>query len=278
MIPMATPEIVGHRGSREGVYEHTLGAFRKAITDGADALECDIRLTADGHLVCLHDRRLEFVSGNRGVISAMTLADLQDVRFGARRAWRPADRLRGGRPVPPPLDAAPDAVRLTTLRDLLSLVADAGRPVGLLIEIKHPTRYAGLTEARLVELLTEFGLARRVSHPNGRPAVRVMSFAEVSMRRMRRLAPELDLVYLMGRLPRRFRDGTLPVGVGWAGIHKEIVRTDPGYVARAHAQGLRVNVWTVNEPEDVARCLAAGVDAITTDRPLAVRQQVFAAR
>jgi glycerophosphoryl diester phosphodiesterase len=186
--------------------------------------------------------------------------------------------LRGGRPVGPPDDAQPDAVRLTTLRDLLSLVAEAGRPVGLLIEIKHPTRYAGLTEARLVELLTEFGLARRVLHPNGRPAVRVMSFAEVSMRRMRRLTPDLDLVYLMGRLPRRFRDGSLPPGVGWAGINKEIVRTDPDYVARAHARGHQVNVWTVNEPEDVSRCLAAGVDTITTDRPFAVRQQVFAAR
>jgi glycerophosphoryl diester phosphodiesterase len=261
---MALPEIVGHRGSREGVYEHTLRAFKQGIADGADALECDIRLTADGHLVCLHDRRLEFVSGHRGLVSSMTLAELRDVRCG-------------GRPVEPP-EGDPDDTRLTTLRELLQLVADAGRPVGLLIEIKHPTRYGGLTEARLVELLTEFGLARRVLHPNGRPAVRVMSFAEVSMRRMRRLAPDLDLVYLMGRLPRRSRDGSLPDGVGWTGISKEIVRADPGYVARAQGRGHRVNVWTVNEPADVQRCLDAGVDTITTDRPRAVRAQVFAAR
>ncbi len=278
MKNMASPEIVGHRGSREGVYEHTLGAFRRAIADGADSLECDIRLTADRHLVCLHDRRLEFVSGHRGLVSSMTVDELRAVRFGARRPWRPADRYRGGRPVPPPPDAAPDDTRLVTLRELLELVAAAGRPVGLLLEIKHPTRYGGLTEARLVELLTEFGLARRKLDAFGRPAVRVMSFAEVSMRRMRRLAPDLDLVYLMGRLPRRYRDGSLPAGVGWAGISKDIVRSDPTYVARAQARGHRVNVWTVNEPEDVARCLAAGVDTITTDRPLAVRAQVFAPR
>jgi glycerophosphoryl diester phosphodiesterase len=179
--------------------------------------------------------------------------------------------------VPAP-GADPDDTRLTTLRELLELIVTAGRPVGLLIEIKHPTRYGGLTEARLVELLTEFGLARRVLDPHGRPTIRVMSFAAVSMRRMQRLAPDLDLVYLMGRLPRRHRDGSLPAGVGWAGINKDIVRADPGYVARAHARGNRVNVWTVNEPEDVTRCLAAGVDTITTDRPLAVRAQVFAAR
>jgi glycerophosphoryl diester phosphodiesterase len=277
MLTMELPEIVGHRGSREGVYEHTLRAFKQGIADGADALECDIRLTADGHLVCLHDRRLEFVSAHRGIVSSMTLEELRAVRFGARRPWRVGDRVRGGRPVGPP-DGDPDDTRLTTLRELLELVADTGRPVGLLIEIKHPTRYAGLTEARLVELLTEFGLARRELHPNGRPAIRVMSFAEVSMRRMRRLAPDLDLVYLMGRLPRRYRDGSLPPGVGWTGISKEILRTDPGYVARAQARGHHVNVWTVNEPPDVARCLDAGVDTITTDRPRAVRAQVFAAR
>ena len=276
MNAMALPEIVGHRGSREDVYEHTLEAFRRGIAAGADSLECDIRLTADGHLVCLHDRRLEFVSGQRGLVSSMTLDELRAVRFGARRPWRPADRYRGGRPVPPPSDADPESTRLVTLRELLELVAAAGRPVGLLIEIKHPTRYGGLTEARLVELLTEFGLARRRLDAAGRPAVRVMSFAEVSMRRMRRLAPDLDLVYLMGRLPRRYRDGSLPDGVGWAGISKDIVRSDPGYVARAQGKGHRVNVWTVNEPADVERCLAAGVDTITTDRPQAVRAQVFA--
>lgn len=278
MNAMGQPEIVGHRGSREGTYEHTLGAFTRAIADGADALECDIRLTADGHLVCLHDRRLDFVSGQRGLVSSMTLAELRDVRFGARRPWRTADRWRGGRPVAPPTDAEPDDTRLTTLRELLELVADAGRPVGLLIEIKHPTRYGGLTEARLVELLTEFGLARRAPGADGRPAVRVMSFAEASMRRMRRLASDLDLVYLMGRLPRRYRDGSLPAGVSWTGISKDIVRADPGYVARAHAKGHAVNVWTVNEPDDVQRCLDAGVDTITTDRPRAVRALVFAPR
>jgi glycerophosphoryl diester phosphodiesterase len=82
----------------------------------------------------------------------------------------------------------------------------------------------------------------------------------------------------MARVPRRYRDGSLPAGVRWAGISKDVVRSDPTYVARAHAKGHRINVWTVNEPDDVRRCLDAGVDTITTDRPLAVRQQVLAPR
>ncbi|HEX7739426.1 MAG TPA: glycerophosphodiester phosphodiesterase family protein, partial [Marmoricola sp.] len=55
---MKRPQVVAHRGSSAAVAEHTLGAYLKALDEGADALECDVRLTADGHLVCVHDRTL----------------------------------------------------------------------------------------------------------------------------------------------------------------------------------------------------------------------------
>ncbi len=276
---MSAPvEIVAHRGSREAAYEHTYAAYRKAIADGADTLECDVRLTADGHLVCLHDRRLDFVSGSRGVVSTMSLADLGAVALGVRRPWRFFDRYRGRSRAAATGDLNSDETGVLPLRRLLELVASAGRPVGLAIETKHPTRYGGLAEARLVSLLAEFGLASRSLDVAGRPAVRVMSFSATSLRRMRRLGSDLDLVLLMGRLPRRRRDGSLPDGVRTAGIDVKIIRRDPGYVARAHAKGNRVHVWTVNDPADVEACLAAGVDALITDRPLAVRRQVFAQR
>jgi glycerophosphoryl diester phosphodiesterase len=262
------PLVIAHRGSSLAEPEHTLRAYVRAIEEGADALECDVRLTADSHLVCVHDRRVNRTSNGRGIVSTLELAELEGLDWGSWKQQHPGDLELPDR----------DRNRLLTLRSLLTTLLESERPVGLLIEIKHPTRYGGLTEARLVELLTEFGRARRVLQPNGRPAIRVMSFAEVSMRRMQRLAPDLDLVYLMGRQPRRCRDGSLPSGVSWTGISKDILRTDPGYVARAQAKGHQVNVWTVNEPTDVARCLDAGVDTITTDRPRAVRAQVFAAR
>ena len=55
----AVPQVVAHRGASHRLAEHTLRAYEKALTDGADALECDVRLTADGHLVCLHDRCID---------------------------------------------------------------------------------------------------------------------------------------------------------------------------------------------------------------------------
>ncbi len=283
-------EVVAHRGTREGAEEHTFAAYRKAIADGADALECDVRLTADGHLVCVHDRRVDRVSDGRGVVSNLELAELAELQFGARRDWRPLhlehftrgfdkhqERDAKGRQVgPDPRDTERpdmDAHGVLTLRRLLELVAATPRPVGLAIETKHPTRYGALVEERLVELLDEFGWA----HPRRGEIspVRVMSFSPASLRRLRRMAPSLERVLLMARVPTRHRDGSLPLGCTVAGVDMRVIRRHPGYVARAHARGKKVHVWTVNEPADVDRCVAAGVDAIITDRPLSVSRHLL---
>lgn len=273
-------EIVAHRGSREGAAEHTLTAYRKAIFDGADSLECDVRLTADEQLVCLHDRRVDFVSDGRGIVSAMELAELSRLRFGTRQQWRMFDRHRSPVPRSQPVGSQPEDTGVLPLRRLLELVRSAPRPVGLAIETKHPTRHGGRTEERLVELLGEFGLvgspraqsaAAAGAQLTTRPAVRVMSFSAMSLRRLSRLAPDVDRVLLMGRIPPHLRDGHLPEGVRGTGIDVRIVRRDPGYVARAHARGNAVYVWTVNSPVDADLCVAAGVDALITDLPGTLR-------
>jgi len=81
------PLVIAHRGASSAVAEHTVGAYRLAIAEGADALECDVRLSADGELVCLHDRTLERTGGSNGIVSAMTLAELLAVDWGA---WKHA--------------------------------------------------------------------------------------------------------------------------------------------------------------------------------------------
>ena len=76
-------QVIAHRGSSEDAPEHTLAAYRQAIEDGADALECDVRLTADGHLVCVHDRRVNRTSNGRGAVSTLELAQLNELDFGS---------------------------------------------------------------------------------------------------------------------------------------------------------------------------------------------------
>jgi glycerophosphoryl diester phosphodiesterase len=95
-----------------------------------------------------------------------------------------------------------------------------------------------------------------------------MSFSQLACQRMRQLCPQVPLVYLIeGSVPLRYRDGSLPKGVGIAGLDIEILRRWPKTVARQHERGHEVHVWTVDEARDVDLCLALGVDAIITNRP-----------
>lgn len=258
-------QVVAHRGASEEAPEHTLAAYKKAIEDGADALECDVRLTADGHLVCVHDRRVNRTSNGRGAVSALELAELTALDFGS---WKNRDES-------PDWEHAPGSLTDTsvlTLERLLELVADAGRRVELAIETKHPTRWAGQVEERLLQLLKRFGLDAPASPAES--AVRVMSFSARSLHRVRAASPALPTVYLLQFVSPRLRDGRLPAGVRIAGPSMRIVRSHPGYIERLKRAGHQVHVWTVNEPEDVDLCVELGVDAIITNRPRAVLRQL----
>jgi len=284
-IPPSRPLVAAHRGASGLVAEHTELAYEAAIESGADALECDVRLTRDGHLVCVHDRTVNRTSDGVGPVSEMDLARLDTLDFSSwydtTSAEWPDAADRRLRNEPYLAGVAPDrhtAGGVLTLETLLGLVRDASREVRLLVETKHPTRYAGLVEKELVRVLRRFGWAgrpwevterasvrRRAAHPDGR--VSVMSFAPVALRRVRLLAPDLPTVLLMDRLMRGRRDGGLPAGVGVAGPGLEALAADPGYVARAHARGNRVYVWTVDRLADIDYVIGLGVDVVITNRP-----------
>jgi glycerophosphoryl diester phosphodiesterase len=257
------PQVVAHRGASADEAEHTLAAYERALEDGSDGVECDVRLTRDGVLVCVHDRRINRTSTGRGVVSALELADLADLDFGA---WHPAASVA----------EAPDWDRTSvlTLDRLLEVLRGRGRPVDLAIETKHPTRYAGLVELTLAELLTRHGMG--APDPAGPVNVRVMSFAASSLRRLETLAPTLPTVYLMNRLALRHRDGSLPAGAYAAGPSLRALKANPTYVERVHDAGGEVHVWTVDDPGDVELVADMGVDVLITNRPREVRAQLEA--
>src|SRR3954470_6351456 len=86
------PQVVAHRGSSAKNPEHTLGAYTRALDEGAEALECDVRLTADGHLVCVHDRDLRRTASTRAAVSTMELKDLNELDFAAwKNPWAELD-------------------------------------------------------------------------------------------------------------------------------------------------------------------------------------------
>ena len=247
------PAVFAHRGASSERAEHTLGAYERALEVGADGLECDVRLTADGHLVCVHDRRIDRTSSGTGVVSSQTLAQLQRHDFSS---WH------GDGEVP---DWDVERKSVLTLGRLLELVLSYERPIRLLVETKHPTRYGAYLERRVVQALERYGLARPPR--DGTSPVVLMSFSEIAVRRMHEFAPGVPSVLLMERVPIRFRSGFLPFNAKIAGPSIDIVRKYPTYVRRVHNTGNLLYCWVVDRLEDVDHCVQHNVDAIITNRP-----------
>lgn len=250
------PQVVAHRGSSHSNPEHTLQAYVAALDEGAQGLECDVRLTADGHLVCVHDRTLARVTNTRGLVSTMELAELDELDFASwKRPWADLD------------DEAPEidkeTRRVLTLERLLHMVADYDRPVDLAIETKHPTRYAGLVERSLVELLSGMGWTGAES------PVRVMSFSWVALNRVKKLAPDLDVVLLVEHLYAWKLAKNLSESDWIAGPAMTLLRENPRFARKLSRSGRRTHVWTVNSSADLDLCVELGVEAVITDEPKA---------
>ena len=226
-----------HRGGLwPGVGENSLAAFERAVAAGCRYLETDVHVTADGVLVAFHDESLERVTDGHGLIAEHTAAELAGVR------------IDGAHPIP-------------LLADLLDAFPDAF----FNIDLKAP----GAT-APLAALLAERGAQRRVC---------VSSFAPERIGAFRRLAPEVAtglsktavaLLWLglplltrclrgqAAQVPERFLGGRLRL------VTRRFVRT-------AHRNGIRVHVWTVNDPPAMDALLELGVDGIVTDQPDVLR-------
>lgn len=248
------PQVVAHRGASHEKAEHTLGAYVQALDAGAGALECDVRLTADAHLVCVHDRDLRRTASTRGLVSTMELAELDELDFASwKNPWAELDDEAG--------DLDVDDRKVLTLRRLLEVVSDYERPVEIAIETKHPTRYAGLVERKLAAMLGGFGWT------GADAPVRVMSFSYTALQRMRRLTPDLRLVML---IEKRHHWPVLQgvVGDDWIlGPGIDLVRESPRFADKLAATGRDLHVWTVNTAEDLQICRDHGVKAVITDRP-----------
>lgn len=243
------PAVVAHRGSSADHAEHTLAAYEAALHEGADGLECDVRLTADHQLVCIHDRTIERVSDGTGVVSEVTLAQLREHDFGTWHSGRPATVL--------------------TLPELLELTLDWHRPVRLFIETKHPVRYGSLVEQKLLDVLREFRVGAPPSADHSRAVV--ISFSAAGVWRIRRSAPMLPTI-LLGETLRGISAGAATaVGATGIGPSVQTLRAHPDLVDRAAAGGRVTYCWTVDERDDVQLCADLGVRWIATNHPAKVR-------
>ncbi len=269
MIRAVQPAVVAHRGASAHRAEHTVAAYALALEQGADGLECDVRLTRDGHLVCVHDRTVDRTSSGRGVVSTLTLERMSELDYAS---WHPElpdhadDLVREPVSTPDPRDRG-----VLTLESLLGLVADSPA-TRLFVETKHPVRYGGLVELKLIALLRRFGLAAPKSKQDSR--VVMMSFSAMAVRRFRQHSATMPTVLLMSSLSAMRWDGTLPSWADYTGPGIDLLRRDPDYVARAAGFGHETYTWTVDEPADIELCRRLGVRYLATNSPAAARARL----
>lgn len=234
-------QVWAHRGASGHAPENTLPAFELALEQGADGFELDVQLTRDDAVVCIHDETLERTTTGRGWVADHSLEQLQALDASMGR-----DGFAGA--------------RIPTLEEVFALVRGTDTVVN--VELKNDRmRYKGLEE-RVLEIVAAHGMADRVV---------LSSFNHYSLKRLQEMT-DLPLGALYS--DSLYRPWRYVAKLGVQAIHPSYRTVKPKLVARSHAAGLKVNTWTVNEPDDLRRMVALGVDAVITNFPGLARSLV----
>lgn len=255
-----TVKVFAHRGSSGTYAEHTRAAYLQAIDDGADGVECDLHLSADGHLILLHDELVDRTSNGTGPVAQKSLAELQALDFAS---WK-------GAAIPPEFGSVPE--QLLTLADLMTILQAAGRPIGLAVEFKYAKSDfdSGLITSALAEL-DRFGWGAGGSRA-GNVDISFMSF---EARAVEFLADFVAPKYVCQLLEEPSAQGEKLLDEGVAGIAGpgvDWMSSIPEQVDRWRESGRVFRVWTVNTAQQLGVCLEAGVTEVTTNWPAAMRE------
>jgi len=233
--------IHAHRGASSLLPENTLEAFSLAVEQKADFIELDVHLTKDGHIVVAHDSTLERVSNGSGYINDQTLEELRDLDFGK---LFPKD------------DGSPAVFRIPLLSEVFSLVKPTELSVN--IELKTTERLYPELPKMLVALAKEYSMEERIIYS---------SFNHYSLAELRKIEgrAKTGLLYELGMVdPWVYANYC-----GAYAIHPYfyVIAALPETVKHCHDNGVKVNVWTVDNEDAVKLMLKCGVDGIITNKP-----------
>jgi glycerophosphoryl diester phosphodiesterase len=270
------PLNIAHQGGEIEAPSDTLYAFKTARQKGADVLETDVHLTADGRVVVLHDETVDRTTNGSGSVEQMTLAEIKQLdaaywfiegegtvhdpsRPASDFTWRGV--ATGDRR--PPKRFEPNDFTIPTLDELLAAFPDAW----LNIELKPTVAMTGRLEAAVAELLRAHGRTDDVI---------VTSFNDQSVELFKAFAPEIHTAAPTAQVAAFWASsqGDLPGSPNPQHVALQVPETfegltvvTPDFIADAHANLLAVHVWTVNDAADMHRLLDWGADGIMTDRP-----------
>lgn len=232
------PTIIAHRGASAHAPENTLAAFELALAQGADAIELDAKLSADGHAVVIHDATVDRTTDGHGRVRELPLAELRRLDAGAFMAGE----FRGE--------------KVPTLEEVFDLL---GSRMYINVELtNYNTPRDHLVES-VCMLVKKFGLQKRILFS---------SFYASNLSAARSLLPEVP----RGLLALNGLPGAWARSFGFAfgkyqALHPNVKDVTPQQIQRAHRLKRRIHVWTVNAPKDMRRLFDWGVDAIFTDDP-----------
>lgn len=227
-----------HRGACHEAPENTLAAFRRAIELGADGIELDVQLSADGEVVVIHDFHLETTTNGEGPVRDKTLAELKELDAGAA------------------FDPSFSGQRIPTLQEVVDTVGDH---LLLNIELKTAEAWDNGLAAAVMRIVEKNGLVDRVV---------VSSFHPLAVRRVKKLNPGVQVGLLYAPDSSVFlRRPWLRHFMHLEALHPHHTVVDERYMAWAEQQGTRIHPWTVDDPDRMRELVLLGVDIIITNRP-----------
>lgn len=235
---LSQPIIFAHRGASAHAPENTLAAFEQALAHGADAIELDVKLSADGHAVVIHDMTVDRTTGAHGRVKDMALAELRALGAGSF------------------FSATFQNEKIPLLEEVFEAVGKRSFVNVELTNYNAPNDHLVETVCMVVK---KFALQKRVLFS---------SFFASNLSKARGLLPEVPrgLLAFPGLLGAWARSFGFAFG-DYQALHPNIKNATHQQVQRAHRLNRRVHVWTVNAEADMRRLLSWGVDGIFTDDP-----------
>jgi len=237
------PIIFAHRGASAHAPENTLAAFEMAIAQGADGIELDVKLSADGQVVVIHDPIVDRTTGAHGRVKDMTLDELRALDAGSFFA---------------------DAFKSEKIPTLEEVFESVGQRTYINVELTNYTTSNDHLVESVCMLVKRFNLQKRVLFS---------SFIASNLSKSRSYLPDVPtgLLALGGILGAWHRSFVFAFSKNDA-LHPNLKDATQQQIYFVHRLKRRVHVWTVNEEQDMRRLFKWGVDAIFTDDPqLAVK-------
>jgi glycerophosphoryl diester phosphodiesterase len=235
---VSRPLIFAHRGASRVAPENTLPAFEAAIRLGADGVELDVQYSSDGHLVVIHDLKLEALTNGTGCVTAQPLRALRALDAGSHFGPQFA------------------GTRIPLLGEALDLLRDK---LLVNVELKVPDPANAGLGADVVAAVRAHGMVDQVV---------VSSFNPFALRRAKRAGPEIECALLVAHdLPGWMRWGLTRRYSRADGIHPEASMVDAAYVSWASKARLPLRVWAAEDEAEMRRMIVLGVDAVITDVP-----------